>query len=145
MNRGVCQKWALEMGDAELFDWATSDLLWEPIRSIVPTGEAEVFDITVPGCANFLANGIVAHNSGSIEQTADIVMFIYRDEVYNPGTERRGVADIIVAKHRNGPTDTFCLRFEPQTTRFREMTDEGVAPLAPLEEPEIDIDESEDD
>ena len=104
-----------------------------------------MFDMTVPGCANFLANGIVAHNSGGIEQTADIVMFIYRDEVYNPNTERRGIADIIVAKHRNGPTDTFCLRFEPQTTHFRDVTDEVVVPFAPLEEPEIEMDEHEDD
>jgi hypothetical protein len=139
MNREVCQKWAQEMEDRELSDWATSDLLWEPIRSIAPAGEAEVFDISVPGCANFLANGIVAHNSGGIENNADIVMFIYRDEVYNPNTERRGIADIIVAKHRNGPTGTFCLSFEPQTTRFRDLTDEVVAPL-PLEpEEEIDV------
>ena len=83
--------------------------------------------------------------SGAIEQNADIVLFIYRDEVYNPSTERRGVADIIIAKHRNGPTGTFCLRFEPQTTRFREVTDEVVIPLAPPEDLEIDIDESDDD
>src|SRR5258708_38984751 len=83
--------------------------------------------------------------SGSIEQNADIVLFIYRDEVYNPSTERRGVADIIIAKHRNGPTGTFCLRFEPQTTRFRDVTDEVVVPLAPPEDLEIEIDESEDD
>lgn len=83
--------------------------------------------------------------SGAIEQNADIVLFIYRDEVYNPSTERRGVADIIIAKHRNGPTGTFCLRFEPQTTRFRDVTDEVVVPLAPPEDLEIEIDESEDD
>ncbi len=83
--------------------------------------------------------------SGAIEQNADIVLFIYRDEVYNPSTERRGVADIIIAKHRNGPTGTFCLGFEPQTTRFRDVTDEVVVPLAPPEDLEIEIDESEDD
>ena len=85
--------------------------------------------------------------SGAIEQNADIVMFIYRDEVYNQDTERRGVADIIVAKHRNGPTGTFCLRFEPQTTRFRDVREEGVVPLspAPEEELEVGIEESEDD
>src|SRR5260370_26570513 len=81
--------------------------------------------------------------SGAIEQNADIVLFIYRDEVYNPSTERRGVADIIIAKHRNGPTGTFCLRFEPQTTRFRDVTDEVVVPLAPPEDLEIEIDESD--
>ena len=83
--------------------------------------------------------------SGGIEQNADIVMFIYRDEVYNADTERRGIADIIVAKHRNGPTGTICLGFEPQTTRFRDLTDEIVVPLAPPEELDIEMDESEDD
>jgi DnaB-like helicase C terminal domain len=47
-------------------------------------------------------------------------------------TERRGIADILVAKHRNGPTGTFCLSFEPQTTRFRDVGDATIAPLPPL-------------
>lgn len=83
--------------------------------------------------------------SGGIENNADIVMFIYRDEVYTPDSQRRGIADIIVAKHRNGPTGTFCLRFEPQTTRFRDLTDEVVVPLSPAEELEGEMDEREDD
>jgi replicative DNA helicase len=59
--------------------------------------------------------------SGGIENNADIVMFIYRDEVYNPESERRGYGDIIVAKHRNGPTGSIVVRFEPETTRFRDV------------------------
>ncbi len=66
--------------------------------------------------------------SGGIENNADIVMFIYRDEVYNPNTERRGYADIIVAKHRNGPTGQVVLKFDPETTRFRDP-DEAVLPF----------------
>jgi replicative DNA helicase len=83
--------------------------------------------------------------SGGIENNADIVMFIYRDEVYTPDTQRRGIADIIVAKHRNGPTGTFCLRFEPHTTRFRDLIDEVVVPLSSPEELEGEVDEGEDD
>lgn len=56
--------------------------------------------------------------SGSIEQDSDIVMFLYRDEVYNPATEFPNQADIIVAKHRNGPTGTIQLYFERQLTKF---------------------------
>ncbi len=59
--------------------------------------------------------------SGSIEQDADIVMFIYRDEIYNPETDRPNIADIIVAKHRNGPVGTISLYFQPSQTRFRDL------------------------
>ena len=59
--------------------------------------------------------------SGSIEQDADIVLFIYRDELYNPETERKGIAEIHVAKHRNGPTGVVPLRFFPETTRFVDL------------------------
>src|SRR5262249_39289605 len=67
-----------------------SDLLWEEIRRIEPAGEAEVFDIRIPGCGNFLANGIVAHNSGSIEAEADLVMMLYRSSYYNRGQPGEG-------------------------------------------------------
>ncbi|MCL2337156.1 MAG: replicative DNA helicase [Firmicutes bacterium] len=56
--------------------------------------------------------------SGSLEQDADVVMFIYRDEYYNPDTERASIADIIVAKQRNGPTGTVELGFIKEFTRF---------------------------
>jgi replicative DNA helicase len=56
--------------------------------------------------------------SGSIEQDADLVMFIYRDEYYNPETEQRGEAEIIIAKQRNGPTGTVDLLYQGSITRF---------------------------
>lgn len=56
--------------------------------------------------------------SGAIEQDADIVLFIYRDVVYNPDTEKRNTADIIVAKHRNGPIGEISLHFDPTRTHF---------------------------
>ena len=59
--------------------------------------------------------------SGSIEQDADVVMFIYRDEVYHPETSDLGTAEIIVAKHRNGPTGVVRLAFLPHYTRFANM------------------------
>jgi replicative DNA helicase len=59
--------------------------------------------------------------SGSIEQDADIVMFIYRDEVYDELTDRRNIADIIVAKHRNGPTGQVALRFAKEQTKFMDL------------------------
>ena len=59
--------------------------------------------------------------SGAIEQDADVVMFIYRDEQYNPESADRGTAEIIVAKHRNGPTGKTELAFLSQYTRFANM------------------------
>jgi len=59
--------------------------------------------------------------SGSIEQDADIVMFIYREEVYDKETEKKGLAEVIVAKHRNGPTGTVNLRFFERTARFADL------------------------
>ncbi|NOG52176.1 MAG: hypothetical protein HND48_24125 [Chloroflexi bacterium] len=68
------------------------------------------------GHHNFVANGIVVHNS--IEQDADVVMFLYRDSVYNRDTEFPNMADVIVAKHRNGRTDTVHLYFDSALTKF---------------------------
>lgn len=62
--------------------------------------------------------------SGSIEQDADIIMFLYRDEVYYPDTDQPGVAEIIVAKHRNGPTGLVKLAFLSEYTRFENLADE---------------------
>ena len=60
--------------------------------------------------------------SGSIEQDADVVMFLYRDEVYNPDAiETKGIAEVIVAKHRSGPTDTVRLAWLAQSARFENM------------------------
>ena len=59
--------------------------------------------------------------SGSIEQDADIVMFIYREELYNKETDKKGLAEIHISKHRNGPLGVIPLRFEAATTRFQNL------------------------
>ena len=59
--------------------------------------------------------------SGAIEQDADIVMFLYRDDVYNPDTEKKNVAECIIAKHRNGSTGTVEMFWSGQYTRFMNL------------------------
>jgi replicative DNA helicase len=60
-------------------------------------------------------------DSGSIEQDADVVMFIYRDQVYNPETDQPNIAELIVAKHRNGPTGMVPLYFRNELAQFLEV------------------------
>jgi replicative DNA helicase len=110
------QNYAELLDDAELKEIAAADLYWDKVVAIEPDGIEEVYDMTVPGTHKFVANGFVLHNS--IEQDSDVVMFIYRDEVYNPETEHRGEAEVIVAKHRNGPTGLVRLAFMNQYTKF---------------------------
>ena len=98
---------------------ASSDVYWDEIRSITADGVEQVYDLTVPGPANWLADGVVTHNSGSIEQDADMILLIYRPEVYDRENQLiKGVAEIDVVKHRNGEIGEFKLTFQGQFTRF---------------------------
>jgi replicative DNA helicase len=115
-SRPVVGGMADVLDDDELRVLARSDVFWDEIVAIEDRGDAPVYDATVIEHHNFLANGIVAHNS--IEQDADVVMFIYRDEVYNPDSPDRGSAEIIIAKHRNGPVGVTNLAFMDHHTRF---------------------------
>ncbi|MCA1588581.1 MAG: replicative DNA helicase [Chloroflexi bacterium] len=99
----------------DLNELATSDLFWDEIAAIVPLGEEPVFDATVLGTHNFIADGVVAHNS--IEQDADVVIFLYREGEQNTEAE----VDLVkakVAKHRNGPIGEVPLQFRKANTRF---------------------------
>ena len=95
---------------------ADSDVYWDRIAAIDPGGDEEVYDLTVERLHNFVADDIVVHNS--IEQDADLVMFIYRDEYYDKESEREGIADLIISKHRNGGLGTVELTFQKDYPRF---------------------------
>jgi replicative DNA helicase len=104
------------VGSEELGRLALSDVYWDRTESIEADGEAEVYDLTVDRLHNFVCNGVLAHNS--IEQDADLVMFIYRDEYYDHESEREGIADLIIAKHRNGGLGNVELAFQKEFPRF---------------------------
>lgn len=107
----------LEFADLDLH--AVNDVIWDEVVSVELTGVEEVFDATVLGTHNFIANGIAVHNS--IEQDADMVILLHREAAYEKDSPREGEADLIVAKHRNGPTDTIVVAFQGHFSRFTNM------------------------
>ncbi len=107
------------LGDADLEMLATNDVLWDTVVSLTPVGEEEVFDATVLNGHNFIADGVAVHNS--IEQDADMVVLLHREELYERESPRAGEADFIVAKHRNGPTATITVAFQGHYSRFVDM------------------------
>jgi replicative DNA helicase len=116
-----------------LNDIIDSGIIWEEIISITPLQYEEVYDATVEGVHNFVANNIVVHNS--IEQDADIVAFIYRPEYYDiledeEGMSLKGVAEVIVAKHRHGALDTIRMRFDAEYARFSDLDDPDFSDLS---------------
>ncbi len=118
---GIGKERAMRVASAvrceELVDLALGDAYWDPIVSIEPNGVEEVFDITVEGLHNFVADNVVVHNS--IEQDADVVAFLYREDYYrDPEDEPDGLADVIIAKHRNGPIGSPKLVFLDRFPKF---------------------------
>lgn len=124
-SRATLASYSDLLDDPAVRRWLESGLFWDRVVSVEDGGEQEVFDLTVPGPASWLADGIASHNSGAIEQDADVIMMIYREEVYEPNTTRRGIADIIIAKQRNGPVGEVHLTFLGEFTRFENLVAES--------------------
>ncbi len=120
IGRDRARRVAEVIDSVELRALADAPVAWDAVRSIEPDGVEEVYDLTVDELHSFVAEDIVVHNS--IEQDADVVMFIYRDDYYNPETsEKPGIAELIVAKHRNGAVGSVDLAFLPHFTTFSDL------------------------
>jgi len=121
LSRERLARVAAAVPDPYLASLATSDVRWDRIMSIEPAGEDDVFDARVPGTHSFLANDVVSHNSGAIEQDSDLVILLHREDIYERESPRAGEADLILAKHRNGPTGTVTVAFQGHYSRFVDM------------------------
>lgn len=109
---------AVELRSETLDAFANSDVYWDQVLTIESGGVSDVYDLTVERNHNFVAGDIVVHNS--IEQDSDVVLFIYRDRLYNDNLpdEKRNIAEILIAKHRNGPVGKLELLFVDEQTKF---------------------------
>jgi replicative DNA helicase len=107
------------LDDSELEMLATNDVYWDEVVLVESLGERDVFDATVLGTHNFIADGVAVHNS--LEQDADMVVLLHREDAYERESPRAGEADFIVAKHRNGPTSTVTVAFQGHYSRFVDM------------------------
>ena len=110
---------AAVLDSEELEMVATNDVYWDEIVHVESLGEMDVFDAEVVGTHNFIADGVAVHNS--LEQDADMVVLLHREDAYEPESPRAGEADFIIAKHRNGPTGKVTVAFQGHYSRFVDM------------------------
>jgi replicative DNA helicase len=129
-SRDILLQYGHLLDDRELIAAATSDLFWDRIASITAAGEEEVYDLTVPGPASWLADGIVSHNSGALEQDADVILFLYRSSQYKEDLppDEKNIAEVIIGKQRNGPVGTVKVVFLPQYARFENVAEQHRQP-----------------
>jgi replicative DNA helicase len=123
LSRQRARKVAAIVQSDVMNSFAESDVYWDEIVSIERDGEDDVYDLTVDELHSFVANDIVLHNS--LEQDSDLVFFIYRDEYYNDETDAQGIAEIHLAKHRNGPTGTEKLAWLNRYAKFSDLAAGG--------------------
>ncbi|MGV0743471.1 replicative DNA helicase [Mycolicibacterium sp. XJ870] len=118
-GRSTLHRVAAALEDRDLHDLATNDVFWDKVVEITSIGEHDVYDGTVSGLHNFTANCIILHNS--LEQDADMVMLLHRPDAFDRDDPRGGEADIILGKHRNGPTATITVAHQLHLSRFTNM------------------------
>jgi replicative DNA helicase len=118
-SRARLHRAAAILGDRVLHDLATYDVFWDRIVEIASIGYQDVYDGTVPGTNNFVAQGISVHNS--LEQDSDMVILLHRPDAFERDDPRGGEADLILGKHRNGPTKTVTVAHQLHLSRFTNM------------------------
>ncbi len=118
-SRGRLHRAVALLDDPAIHALATNDVFWDRVAEITSLGAQDVYDGTVDGTHNFVANGISVHNS--LEQDADMVILLNRPDAFERDDPRGGEADFILAKHRNGPTKTVTVAHQLHLSRFANM------------------------
>ncbi|RDH75678.1 replicative DNA helicase [Mycolicibacterium moriokaense] len=118
-SRARLHRAAALLDNEAIHDLATNDVFWDQIVEITSIGEHDVYDGTVSSTHNFVANLVSLHNS--LEQDADMVILLNRPDAFERDDPRGGEADLIIAKHRNGPTKTITVAHQLHLSRFTNM------------------------
>jgi replicative DNA helicase len=118
-SRSRLARVAAVLHDADLDMLASNDVFWDRIVNVESLGDQEVYDATVEGTHSFVADGVILHNS--IEQDADMVILLHRPDAFERDDPRAGEADLILAKHRNGPTSTITVAHQLHYSRFADL------------------------
>jgi replicative DNA helicase len=118
-SRSRLARVAAVLDDSDLDLLATNDVCWDVVTEITGIGPRETFDATVPGTHNFVANAVSVHNS--LEQDADVVLLLNRPDAWERDDPRAGEADLIIAKHRAGPTSTITVAHQLHYSRFTDL------------------------
>lgn len=119
ISRTKLERIAQYLNSDLLKKYAEDDIFWDKIVSMESLGNMPVYDATVEDNHNFIANSIVLKNS--IEQDADVVILLHREEMYEKESPRAGEADVIIAKQRSGPTGTISLAWQAKYTKFANL------------------------
>ena len=118
-SRSRLARAAAVLHDADLDMLATNDVFWDGIVEIQSLGDQEVFDATVPGDTQLRRRR--DHPAQLIEQDADMVILLHRPDAFERDDPRAGEADLILAKHRNGPTSTITVAHQLHYSRFADL------------------------
>jgi replicative DNA helicase len=118
-SRSRLHRAAALLDDSAIHDLTTNDVFWDEIVEITSIGMHDVYDGTVSGTHNFVANLVSLHNS--LEQDADMVILLHRPDAFERDDPRGGEADLILGKHRNGPTKTITVAHQLHLSRFTNM------------------------
>lgn len=111
---------------APLAELAAADVFWDEVLEVSDGGLEEVFDLRLPETGNFVANGIVTHNSGSLEQNADVIIFPYREPGQAGASTGPVPASLIYGKNRNGATGEVSVSWDGRFMAFYDADDDPI-------------------
>lgn len=115
LSRAAVDQYAQLLGDERLAAIASSDIFWDSVVSVEAKGRQDVFDMTVPITQNWMAGGIVTHNSGMLEHDCDVALLLHQPDPASPERE------LIVAKARDAECGAIRLHFSPEILHFVEV------------------------